>query len=504
MSYPRAVRILIIEDEPEVTSNYEKLLKGLESQFGACEFDLACSREDGQRRINGDCIYHLLILDLGLPPTTRGQVASGVEPGIALLRAAAVRDSYPIPAALVISGRLGGSTSLPQLAALLEDSFFYGQFINKGDVGIANLITDAIKAALQYIDVGLHLRDGGRNLYPVITPKEDDLLRRCALNLKCVGLDLEWWGAEQAYTVAEGTKIPWKKVLLGEFLLGDNMGRSRPHFFKFEPGESAELATMSARILSKKLPHIKVAYSGTGSGRGLLVTESVSQLRPIGLDAFLRLDSKIALAAMSKLIGEVIHQLETLGETTEKQIAVNSLLWVHHSEATIREGISLAAPADNPSLSSFILETFTLLKDNRKFIWAKLKQCNHGDLHVRNVAVDMSLDAISAFIFDAGAMKSGVNVRDLAQLEVSILLFQTTGNESLVDHCLPLYIKNVEPPADLNMEAGSSLARNTLAILAELRVRVCAMCDPVVYAIALFDQLLIQVGASHLSRLATR
>ena len=130
MSYPRKLHILVVEDEESPRRSHEKTLELLSEDFPLCAPVIACSFEDGKRRLQDSAIYHLLILDLGLPAGVRDAVLDGVEPGIELLKLAATRDSYPIPSVLVISGRLGGSTSLPHISSLLQ-SFFFGEFVRQ-------------------------------------------------------------------------------------------------------------------------------------------------------------------------------------------------------------------------------------------------------------------------------------------------------------------------------------------------------------------------------------
>jgi hypothetical protein len=70
-------------------------------------------------------------VDLGLPFQIRRRADSGVEPGELLVKCFAKREDYPVPALLVISGRLGVA-HLPDLQQAVQKEFWYGCVVNKG------------------------------------------------------------------------------------------------------------------------------------------------------------------------------------------------------------------------------------------------------------------------------------------------------------------------------------------------------------------------------------
>ena len=100
-----------------------------------------------------------------------------------------------------------------------------------------------------------------------------------------------------------------------------------------------------------------------------------------------------------------------------------------------------------------------------------------------------------AYIFDASCSAPGVNVRDLAMLEVTALLHQPAdGEQTLVQHCMALYGDSVDTPQALDYTHGSNRARNTLKLIAELRKQVLLKTTPFIYALMVFDCTLIQLA----------
>src|SRR4051812_13672213 len=107
MSYPGQLQILIVEDESGPADDYRHYFESLQNQYDLAPPVLARSQHDALDQLNGDRIYHIAIIDLGLPLSTRGVAEKGVEPGIGLVQRAAERDHLPIPCLVIVSGRLG-------------------------------------------------------------------------------------------------------------------------------------------------------------------------------------------------------------------------------------------------------------------------------------------------------------------------------------------------------------------------------------------------------------
>jgi hypothetical protein len=237
MSYPRKLHTLIVEDDDGPRKAYEMLFCRLEKldKGGIATPSFAVSFSDAEECLSGPNIYHVLILDMGLPSSNRQTAPDGVEHGMRLLELAANRDDYPIPVVLVISGRLGGSTDVPQIRSRIERSFWYGQFLNKGAEDKHEQIILGMEKAREYCDVGIHMKDGHGKSFPTLSPRELDLLRRCMCKNSSIGVDLEWWSAEDRGMRQDAPR--WKKVLLGQFLLDGNMGRSNHVFLALLPTE---------------------------------------------------------------------------------------------------------------------------------------------------------------------------------------------------------------------------------------------------------------------------
>ena len=119
----------------------------------------------------------------------------------------------------------------------------------------------------------------------------------------------------------------------------------------------------------------------------------------------------------------------------------------------------------------------------------------HGDLNISNVALDCVGAEIHAYIIDASGIRKGLNVWDLAMLEVTALLHQPLEkNESLVKNSAALFVESVSSSGALDFTTGGRRARNTLRLIAEIRKQVLQMADPQIYALMLFDHALIQLG----------
>jgi hypothetical protein len=91
---------------------------------------------------------------------------------------------------------------------------------------------------------------------------------------------------------------------------------------------------------------------------------------------------------------------------------------------------------------------------------------------------------------------AGVNVRDLAMLEVTALLHQDDEQGGrMVEHCSPLYGDRVLPSDDPEPAGGTDRERNTHRLVAEIRRRALASVDePRIYALMVFDNALMQLG----------
>jgi hypothetical protein len=105
--------------------------------------------------------------------------------------------------------------------------------------------------------------------------------------------------------------------------------------------------------------------------------------------------------------------------------------------------------------------------------------------------------SIRAFIIDAGALEQGACSRDLAALEISLVLHEDYGaSEGLFE--VPAAIAAFDGTAsdaltDINDDTPETI-RNVLTFVAALRREALLECKPETYSVLLMDQVLIQLG----------
>jgi CheY-like chemotaxis protein len=268
MSYPRKLQILIIEDDREVREGYRKLLHELQTDFPHSPPTMAVSLAAAREALAQPRPYHVVILDLNLPLESRESAVEGTNPGEQLIDLLAARDDYPVPVLLVVSGKLG-LLEIGPLSDRLRRDFWHGEPVFKGP-GQNKAIRRGLENALRYCDVGVHVQDGGRRFLLPLSPREDDLLRRCVLaHDGFLGVDLEWWAAEEGPTVSHPRPNAGPtKVLMGSFLIDEGVGLSSPRFFKFEPSGNAPYTARGSAFLPKNcltLPADIPGYPETGA-----------------------------------------------------------------------------------------------------------------------------------------------------------------------------------------------------------------------------------------------
>lgn len=490
MSYPRQVQTLIVEDEQQPIENYRAIFNEL-SEVAPPVF--APSFDDAVRQLASPSIFHLVIIDLGLPQATHEAAQQGVDPGIELVGRAARRDDYPIPAVLVISGRLA-QTRLNELQETLTRDFWHGRMVNKG-IDDSDAIDAALKKVHEYCGVGIHIRHAGGKLCPTLSPREEDLLRRCVLTQQhCIGLDLEWWGAYRgSSTPNPNAYVGATKVLMGRFLLGDGHEASRPTFFKFEASESAALSHQDAALMVQKLSHVKLCTAMRASSRSLLVTQQVGEscARPISLAEFLLLPADQVGGAILQIVADITDQLASLGTVSEDRFPVCELLWQWHDKNKLREiWTRNNGPEQQPPIE--MLEALTASKE---LLWVPRRSCTHGDLNATNIALNGADAAWRAYIFDAAGVKADVAVRDLATLEVTSLLHRDSAvDEYIVEKCETLYVPGTTVPDPCILSSATDIYRNTYELIREIRRQAMLIGDIETYALMVFDCAMVQLG----------
>ena len=501
MSYPLALQALVIEDDDNVKDTYQIIFDTISRDLGNfLPFRIAApcyafSYEQALRLLDGSKIFHVVILDLRLPEKQGLPEVQDQDLGLDLLERCINRDRFPIPALLVISGHVG-STDQVRIQDRLRENFFYGRLLFKGDFPLLEgEIRRACTEALKYAGTGIHLRDSGEEQYPILAPRDEDLLRRSVLQQHGgIGVDLNWWSATRFHVGAPVGANPWTKVLMGRYLLDEGGGASRPKFFKLLAGADSHNVIQSARRIEQKLTHIKITSTVVSKSTGLIVTEKVGaqdeRPKPLG-EIFTTVDRKGAF----EIAGQIVVQVHQLGELLDDNKPLKSLLWPAHDEQTLRDqwkDLGQRLPADVPAIDP--VELYLELHQSDQKQRFRERPIVHGDLHMNNVALDSTPRGLEAYIFDAGVSRRSTAGRDLAVLEVSILLHQQLGIETLIQVCSVIY--DASTPLDENTFASvtNPLAQNVIEFVRGLRTGADAWNPPEIYALLVFDSALIQLG----------
>jgi CheY-like chemotaxis protein len=497
VSYPRKLQILVVEDDSDAIEAYKSTFSALRKTFPLVDPVFARSFSEAKRHIDAAVIFQIVILDLNLPIETRQDPAEGFKPGEQLLEELAKRDDFPIPVVLVISGKLNLRHSVRGIQDRLDNDFSYGRMVIKGNPEEQKEIEDGLVQALKYIDLGIHIRDSGRDAFPTLSPREEDLLRRCVLSQpSALGVDVRWWSTElgASFTPPSTNRGP-TKVLMGHFLLDDGMEGSIPTFFKFEPAGNAPYVSRDVGILAQKLSHIKVFSALPSRTRSLLVTQSATNRGvPVSLNEYLRGDPAKVAPNIPKIISQVSEQLAQLGGEREDDVLVGTLLWECLDRSAIERVWLRDKTAQSECDSRTPMQVFDTLKVSEAKRWVMSRTCVHGDLNATNVAIDVTReDEPRAYIFDAAGMKADLESRDLATLEVTTVLFNSMGpDEQLVSLCHGFYSQEFLPI--MSVAGLSPLTQNVFALISSIRSRFKTDQEKATYALLVFDAVMRQMS----------
>jgi CheY-like chemotaxis protein len=504
MSYPLALHALVIEDDERTKEAYENIFQNISSEstelpFSPAPPSYAFSYDEAVTHLDSSKIFHVVVLDLRLPEKPKMPAVDGVELGINLLARCVNRNQYPIPALLVISAHIG-ATEQDRLQETVRQGFHYGRPLVKGDYGLLEVeIRKACNEALRYCSVGVHLRDAGEEQYPTINPRDEDLLRRSALQqLGGIGLDLNWWSAKKI-AVANPTRpssmSPWTKVFMGRYLLNGGRGASRPKFFKLMDSSGASSVIESARQVEQKLTHIKLSSHLTSNSCALIVTEKVGaqDARPNSLEY---LFGKTVQNECAAVASQIANQVQQLGDLSPESKPLKSLLWPGHNRALIEEQWSKFAPLVLQELGIDVnpISLYSELVASEERQRINERSLVHGDLHISNVALDLGPEGTHAYIFDAGVVRRNVAGRDLAVLEASVILHQRIETDAFRQICLALYGSDIHPVGDVAVRSIDPVAERVIDFVRSLRSAATAWNGLDVYALMVFDFVLIQVG----------
>jgi hypothetical protein len=157
----------------------------------------------------------------------------------------------------------------------------------------------------------------------------------------------------------------------------------------------------------------------------------------------------------------------------------------------VQQRLSAGLPAADP------VALYLQLRQSDDKVRLRERQIVHGDLHMNNVALDTTPRGPEAYIFDAGVVRRSTAGRDLAVLEVSVLLHQRLDVETLIQVCSVIYdVYDVAKPLDANSFASVTdpLAQNIIEFIRGLRAGVNTWNRAAVYALLVFDFALIQLG----------
>jgi CheY-like chemotaxis protein len=467
MSYPLTMQVLVVEDDEEAKDAYKEVFERI-AQSGELPFPLAppCfafSHEEALEAIHGSKIFHVVILDLRLPRRSQLPALDDIDLGLELMLRFQDRDTFPVPALLVVSGHIG-STDQASMQEALRKGFYYGRSLVKN---LALIETELIKAcleALKYCAVGIHLRSSGADMFPTLSPRDEDLLRRSVLDQHdAIGLDLTWWSARPFHGFGdENFSITWTKVLMGRSLLGGGHGASRPKFFKLFPANGGQSVIDSARSLEHKLSHIKLLGTVASKSTALTVTEKVGIVneRPRSLDEFLKEANQ---GEVSRIARQIITQVNDLGDLLEESMPLKRILWQFHDI----ERLKLEYTRNESNRELFEedcdpVKLFEELSSSETRVRLKERSLTHGDLHVKNIAIDASDGQVDAYIFDPAARRD-IAGKDLALLEVSVMLHVAMDALAFQQVCSVLYpddqsvaddVESITDPIGRNVAGG--------------------------------------------------
>ncbi len=497
MSYPRKLHILIVEDDSDAIEGYRVSFSTLKKTFQIVDPVFVRSFADAKNRIDGAEIFHIVILDLNLPMETRGQAVEGLAPGEQLLEMLAKRDNHPVPVLLVVSGKLNLAQPIGNMQERLENDFWYGRLVNKG-LEQHHEIESGLTQALRYLDVGIHIRDSGKEWFPTLSPREEDLLRRCVLTQgSCLGIDLRWWSAESGPSISHpNPNAGPTKVLMGRFVLDEGLGHSIPTFFKLEPAGNGVSVCRDVGILAQKLGHVKVYHTFQSRQRSLVVTQSVTnQGWPVSLNEYFQRDPAEVAPAVGNLVGQVAEQLNQLGPVEEDEVQVGAFLWSFLDRAAIENAWNSCDTrqiAEDGFASPLIV--FDALKASTARHWVTRRNCTHGDLNATNIAIDASQpENPQAYVFDAAGMRADFDFRDLATLEITSILFNSVGVDQQLIHASRTFYQNEFLPALPPTSATSSFTQNVFSTIIAIRSRFQVVQQKTTYALLVFDAALRQL-----------
>lgn len=490
MSYSRSLRVLLIEDCPEVVRAYEAALTSLGEDEG---FDIVAPTVAGgvteaMEQLASNTPIHVVVLDLKLPERAGADAEEYTGSGLNLLDAIVARENYPVPVLLILTGQPNYIQNFSGLSDRLQRSLYCGLVVSKGLDSSAHL-RRALESAQRYVDFGVRICDEHERPWPPLTPREEDLIRRFGLkNPTYAGVDLQWWSAERKDN-GEG-RPSWSKVLTGRFWLREHAMETRPFFFKLEPRDHGEASYAASRVLEGALQHIQVLGQVSSDSRSLLVTAQATHSGnpPIALAQLLRRPAGETSGQLARVADDIADQLDQLGGASQEPRAPHEMFWrFHEAQLSKYDTVYFRFCSEDDLCPSKLLAR---LKSSGETAWRKWRSCQHGDLHLGNVSIDEHEGQARGFLIDAGSMEPGPAGKDLAALEIALVLHQTSSRDTVVEAVQGMYGR-----APSALSAADDLATNTVSLLQHIRRRALQATDESTYRLLLLDQALIQLGA---------
>ncbi|HWD41019.1 MAG TPA: hypothetical protein VG944_19380, partial [Fimbriimonas sp.] len=394
---------------------------------------------------------------------------------------------YPVPVLLILTGQPKYIQSYSGLAERINTKLFRGYIEQKG-LDPREHFRVGLAAAQQYADFGLRISDRLDRAWPTITSREEDLLRRFGLeNATNAGLDLEWWSAERKIDDS-GAQV-WSKVLVGHFWLKDHDMESRPFFFKLESRSHGQASYKASKVLEGALQHIQLPGQVLSQDRSLMVTAqaTLSGNPPLSLSEFLRRPSSEVELMLFDIANDVADQLDRLGTSSTEPKADRDLVWrFHEQQLAAYDEQHRQFTAEEDTLPSKVLAHVKLVAGTP---WIPWRSCQHGDLHLGNVSIDIHGSRAFGFLIDAGAMEPGPAGKDLAAFEVALVLHQASSSDTVLTAVVGMF------GAAQWSEASSNIESNTTTLLKQIRERAMKITDAKTYQLLLLDQAMIQFGS---------
>ena len=249
------------------------------------------------------------------------------------------------------------------------------------------------------------------------------------------------------------------------------------------------------------LPHVSRGHTGVSRDRSLLVTPSATGNRPVSLGTFFAGSPAVVQSAVPMLVKDIVDQLDKLCHPSDQQRPTNrAILWSYFHEE--RYHSLLRRYWDSGDVRELFksghanpIELMDRLRENTNIIWVRERTCTHGDLNATNIAIDPHAEGRPrAFVIDPGGVTAELDLRDMAYLEVTTLLFYSTGEEHrLLQDCRGFYeadlrADGIDPPA-----GSTPFVRNAMALIHAIRHHVAGCPDVRLYPAIVFDAALRQL-----------